>query len=77
MEYKHVPISDELTLAVPLGFSADEEARFIARHIAFVDLDKIAADMKNSLKMWEEGKMIPMEKFLEELKNDNDGEPIA
>lgn len=74
MQYKHVSVSGDLTVPVPLGLNAEEEAQYVASRIAFVDLERLNADSQEILKAWEEGKMIPMESVLAELKKAGDNE---
>jgi hypothetical protein len=68
MEYKLVSVSGDLTVPVPVGLSAEEEAQYVASRIAFVDLERLKADSLELLKAWEEGTMVPMEAVLAELK---------
>lgn len=71
MKFKHVPVSSELTIEVPDNLTPEEEANYIANRIAFVDLEQLAADLRNTMKLWDEGKMQPMERVVEELSRDN------
>ena len=69
MNFKQVPVSRELTIPVPDNLTPEEEANYIANRIAFVDLEQLAADLRGAMKLWEEGKMIPMEDVLAELSH--------
>ena len=71
MNYKHVPVSSELTIPVPHNLTPEEEATYIANRIAYVDLEQVAADIRNAIKSWEEGDAISMEDVLEELSKGN------
>ena len=70
MNFKHVPVSSELSIPVPDNLTPEDAANYIANQIAFVDLEQLAAEMYSAMKLWEEGKMIPMEDLLEELARD-------
>lgn len=70
MQYKHVPISNSVSIPVPENLTPDEEAKFIAGRIAFVNLEELEADCRANLKLWEEGKMISLEDVLADLRKD-------
>lgn len=72
MEYKLVSVSGDLTVPVPVGLSAEEEARYVASRIAFVDLERLKADSLELLNAWEEDRLVPMEAVLAELKQTAD-----
>jgi hypothetical protein len=71
MNYKEVPVSNELTVSVPDNLSPEEEANYIAGRIAFVDLEQLAADLRNHMSLWEQGKLIPLEDVLDEISKDS------
>jgi hypothetical protein len=70
MKYKQVPVSESIFIMVPDNLTPDEEANYIASRIAFVNLEELEADLRATLKLWEEGKMIPLEDLLAELAMD-------
>lgn len=74
MQYKQVSVAGDLTVPVPLGLTAEEEAKYIANRVAFVDLEQLKTDSIEILKAWEEGKLIPMGAVLSELKKPGDNE---
>jgi hypothetical protein len=74
MQYKQVSVAGDLTVPVPLGLTGEEEAKYIASRVAFVDLEQLKADSIEMLKAWEQGKMMPMEVVLSELKKSDDNE---
>ena len=41
MKIKNVPVSSELTIAVPDNLAPEEEANFIANRIAFIELEQL------------------------------------
>jgi hypothetical protein len=67
MQYKDVPISDSVSLPVPLGLTRDEEAQFIAARMAYVNMPQVEAECQEMLELWHAGKLIPVETVLEEL----------
>ena len=67
MQFKNVPISSSVSVAVPANLTPDEEAKFIAGRLAFVNLEELEADCSATLKLWEEGKLIPLESVLADL----------
>jgi predicted transcriptional regulator len=70
MNFKEVSVSSEFTVSVPDNLTPEEEANYIASRIAFVDLEKLAAEIREHLHLWEQGKLVPMEDVLEELSKD-------
>lgn len=72
MQYKQVSVAGDLTVPVPLGLTAEEEAKYVASRVAFVDLEQLKTDSIEILKAWEEGKMIPIEAVLRDLKQSGD-----
>lgn len=70
MKFKEVSVSSEFTVSVPENLTPEEEANYINSRIAFVDLEKLAAELREHQSLWEQGTLIPMEDVLEELSRD-------
>jgi hypothetical protein len=70
VNFKQVRVSSELSIPVPDNLTPEEEATYIANRIAYVDLEHVAADIRNAINSWEEGDSIPMEDVLEELSKE-------
>jgi hypothetical protein len=70
MNYKMVPVSNSVSIPVPDNLTPDEEALYIARRVAFVNLEELEADYRKTLELWENGKLIPMADVLDELAKD-------
>jgi hypothetical protein len=70
MEYKDVPVSDTVSIPVPVGLSPDEEAQYIVSRIAFVDLKALEAECAEAFEQLKQGKMIPLRTVLAELEKE-------
>ena len=70
MEYKHVRITDSVTMPVPIGLTPDEEAYYIASRIAFVDFEALEAECRDLLRQHEAGELIPLRNALAELEQE-------
>jgi hypothetical protein len=67
MNYKQVSVSDQVSIPVPDNLTPDEETMYIARRIAFVNLDELVAEGRHALEMEARGETIPMADLLDEL----------
>jgi len=76
MGYKMVPISDRVSVPVPLGLTPDEEATFIAGRIAFVDFEAIEAQCAEAMRFSDEGKTVSLQSVLDELQAEVDSDVI-
>jgi hypothetical protein len=70
MEIKNVNITDSVSVPVPLGLTADEEATFIANRIAFVNFDELESQCREAMQLLDEGKLVTLQSVLEEFKNE-------
>lgn len=70
MEFKLVPVSDSVSVAVPKGLSAKEEATFIAGRLAFVNFEELEREYREALTLSDQGKLIPLREVLAELEAD-------
>ena len=71
MEYKYVDISAAVSIPVPKGLTADEEANFIAGRPAFVNLKELEAEGQEALRLLEDGKLTPFEEVLDQLERES------
>ena len=67
MEYKYVDITDSVSIPVPIGLTPDEEANFIAGRIGFVNFEELEAQCQEAMRLFDEGKLIPLREVLAEL----------
>ncbi|MBI2807603.1 MAG: hypothetical protein HYX68_21695 [Planctomycetes bacterium] len=76
MDYKNIPISESVSIPVPVGLTPDEEANFIAGRIAFVNFEELEAKIREALQQLDEGKLVSLRSVLEEIEREsptNDG----
>lgn len=71
MEYKFVSISDSVQVPVPTGLTSDEEAKYIADKIAYVDFVRLEDECVELVKQWEDGKLISFDNLLNELEHED------
>ncbi len=67
MEFKHVNVTDSISIPVPKGLTPDEEANYLASRIAFVNFAELEAQCREGLRQLEAGELLPFDQVLSEL----------
>ena len=68
MEYRLVPITDNISVPAPKDLPAEEEAQWIARYKETHDIAAMEAEYRELERDIREGKLIPADHLLEELE---------